>query len=292
MQITDPFADAAMRLPVARIIVRDKAVATSGTGGVRIGGRWYSHIVDPRLDPVDHIADGDCRSRDADALATIFNVLPVDSLRLAERPGGGVPLIPEGKVYASCAGGSSPRPAQSLGRPLRWTRRLTPPTPRGTVTIRAAWPGANRSARCGLPPEETGRTRARKWPADFEMLAQFQSIWRMAGGISAAVRRRLDREQEGLPIRTLAVVEVRQGASGFSICSAGIATTETPRDRRHGRPRPSGPPGPGNTNCCGTARTTPEAGRQRKILALIKPREHGTYQLIKEVEEGKPLPTR
>src|SRR6185295_17233950 len=95
VQITDPFADADNAPPVARIIVRDKAVATSGgyRRGVRIGGRWYSHIVDPRSGiPVEHIASSTAiadRAADADALATIFNVLPVEeSLRLAEKTPG------------------------------------------------------------------------------------------------------------------------------------------------------------------------------------------------------------
>ena len=58
VDITDPENDAENAEPIARIQVRDRAVATSGNyrRGVQIGGRFYSHIVDPRTgQPVEHI---------------------------------------------------------------------------------------------------------------------------------------------------------------------------------------------------------------------------------------------
>ena len=68
--------------PSASIEVRDRAVATSGDSqrGLQINGRWYSHIFDPRSGlPADGVAGATViaeRSADADALATILNVLP------------------------------------------------------------------------------------------------------------------------------------------------------------------------------------------------------------------------
>src|SRR5262249_1828730 len=49
VEIADPRNDAENADPVARIQVRDRAVATSGNyrRGVQISGRSYSHIVDP-----------------------------------------------------------------------------------------------------------------------------------------------------------------------------------------------------------------------------------------------------
>ena len=50
VDVADPKSDAENGLPIARLVIRDRAVATSGDyrRGVEIGGRHYSHIVDPR----------------------------------------------------------------------------------------------------------------------------------------------------------------------------------------------------------------------------------------------------
>jgi FAD:protein FMN transferase len=88
--IADPRNDAENAGPVARIVVRDRAVATSGNyrRGVRIGDRFYSHIVDPRTGwPVDHILSSTVVAADpsdAGALATAFSVLtPEESAGVA-----------------------------------------------------------------------------------------------------------------------------------------------------------------------------------------------------------------
>ena len=90
VDITDPQNDAENAEPIARIQVRDRAVATSGNyrRGVQIGGKFYSHIVDPRTgQPVDHILSATVVARDpsdAGALATAFSVLtPEESARVA-----------------------------------------------------------------------------------------------------------------------------------------------------------------------------------------------------------------
>ncbi len=119
--IASPFADSETTEPIAFVEVRDRAVSTSGRSqrGFSIGGRWYSHIFDPRTGrPVETtvaatvIAD---RSADADALATIFNVLGVeDSLRLANAlPGVACLLVTsDGRTFPSdgWAGFERPRP--------------------------------------------------------------------------------------------------------------------------------------------------------------------------------------
>ena len=50
VDIADPKSDAENGVPIARLAIRDRAVATSGDyrRGVEIAGRHYSHIVDPR----------------------------------------------------------------------------------------------------------------------------------------------------------------------------------------------------------------------------------------------------
>jgi FAD:protein FMN transferase len=90
VDIADPLSDSENSAPLATIDVRDIAVATSGDyrRGFDIGGRHYSHIVDPRNGrPVQRIVSAtvaaDC-AVDAGALATAFTVLsPEESRRLA-----------------------------------------------------------------------------------------------------------------------------------------------------------------------------------------------------------------
>ena len=57
--IAAPWADSESSEPLGYIEVKDRSVATSGSSqrGFRIGGRWYSHIFDPRIGlPVDRVA--------------------------------------------------------------------------------------------------------------------------------------------------------------------------------------------------------------------------------------------
>jgi FAD:protein FMN transferase len=90
VNIADPRNDAENAPPIARIQVRNRAVATSGNyrRGFQIGGRFYSHIVDPRTgQPVDHILSSTVVApdpSDAGALATAFSVLtPEESAKVA-----------------------------------------------------------------------------------------------------------------------------------------------------------------------------------------------------------------
>jgi len=67
---------------LAEVVVDGCGVATSGRArrGVRICGRWFSHVVDPRTGwPVDHVASATVVARDAaaaDGFATVLGVLP------------------------------------------------------------------------------------------------------------------------------------------------------------------------------------------------------------------------
>jgi len=68
--------------PVARIRVANCGLATSGLArrGIRIAGRWYSHVINPRTaTPVDNIASISVVAADAataDVVATIAGLLP------------------------------------------------------------------------------------------------------------------------------------------------------------------------------------------------------------------------
>ena len=114
VDITDPENDAENAEPIARIQVRDRAVATSGNyrRGVQIGDRFYSHIVDPRTgQPVEHILSATVVAgdpSDAGALATAFSVLaPDESARVAASiPGVEYLLIARGGRRIASAGWS------------------------------------------------------------------------------------------------------------------------------------------------------------------------------------------
>jgi thiamine biosynthesis lipoprotein len=95
VDVSDPKSDAENGAPIARLIIRDRAVATSGDyrRGVEIDGRHYSHIVDPRTGmPADQIISSTVIARNpaaAGALATALSVLtPQESSSLvASMPG-------------------------------------------------------------------------------------------------------------------------------------------------------------------------------------------------------------
>ena len=98
--ITDPLDNADNAAPLTRLAVRDRAVATSGSyrRGYDIGGRHYSHIIDPRSGrPVSQVISATVvadRAADAGALATAFCVLaPEESERVATTVPGAEFLI-------------------------------------------------------------------------------------------------------------------------------------------------------------------------------------------------------
>lgn len=98
--VTDPLDNADNAAPLTRLAIRDRAVATSGSyrRGYDIGGRHYSHIVDPRSGrPTSQVVSATVvadRAADAGALATAFCVLtPEDSERLASSVPGAEFLI-------------------------------------------------------------------------------------------------------------------------------------------------------------------------------------------------------
>ena len=90
VDIADPFSGADNAEPIDSLMIHDRAVATSGNyrRGVEIGGRHYSHIVDPRtgLTAEDIVSSTVVAPvpADAGALATAFSVMePAESARLA-----------------------------------------------------------------------------------------------------------------------------------------------------------------------------------------------------------------
>lgn len=81
IRVSDPKADAENDAPLDRLLLNNRAVATSGNyrRGTNIHGRWYSHIVDPRTGmPAGEVISATVvspKATDAGALATAMNVL-------------------------------------------------------------------------------------------------------------------------------------------------------------------------------------------------------------------------
>jgi thiamine biosynthesis lipoprotein len=90
VDVADPKSDAENAAPLAELRIDSRAIATSGNyrRGEAIGGRHYSHIVDPRTGmPADGILSSTvvaANPADAGAMATAFSVLPpAESRRVA-----------------------------------------------------------------------------------------------------------------------------------------------------------------------------------------------------------------
>jgi thiamine biosynthesis lipoprotein len=110
VHVTNPLQSAENDAPLAKLLVANKAVATSGNyrRGEQIGNKWYSHIVDPRTAmPVEGIISATViadNAVDAGALATAFNVLSLaESKALAAKVNGAEYLIvtKNGKIVKS-----------------------------------------------------------------------------------------------------------------------------------------------------------------------------------------------
>jgi thiamine biosynthesis lipoprotein len=140
VDVSDPKSDAENGDPIARLMVRNRAVATSGDyrRGVEILGRHYSHIVDPRTGmPADEIISSTVVARtpaDAGALATALSVLtPAESARLvASIPGAEYMLVKKNGEKIMSGGWSS------LGAPTSsYTAEMRPAVSFRTVAAQS-----------------------------------------------------------------------------------------------------------------------------------------------------------
>ncbi|MGP0068376.1 MAG: DUF2271 domain-containing protein [Isosphaeraceae bacterium] len=184
--VADPSADSETSAPIATVQVRDRAVSTSGRSqrGFSIGGHWYSHKIDPSTgEPVDRVASATVisdHSADADALATIFNVLlPEQGLRLADELPGIACLIVTGDGR--------------LLRSARWPVTdllLGNPRASGAKTLQGSPAGGPAAPDSGEP---------------YEMLLTFEIS--RPGGDARRYRRPYvaiwAEDQDGFPVRTL-----------------------------------------------------------------------------------------
>lgn len=193
--VANPLADSESSPPLSLIEVRDRAVATSGWSqrGFSINGRWRSHIFDPRTGrPVSKVVGATViapRAQDADALATICNVLsPREGLALVESTEGAACLIVEadGRIHRSAGWDQYER----LGAP----------------SLAMASPLASRSAVAADDPS---------WGDEFELVVDFEINDPEGAGVQ--YRRPYvaiwAEDPEGKPVRNI-LLWVSQGGAG------------------------------------------------------------------------------
>jgi thiamine biosynthesis lipoprotein ApbE len=274
LAIADPRADSETSAPIAYLQVRDKAVSTSGKSqrGFRIGGHWYSHKLDPRSGrPVERVASATViadRSADADALATIFNVLaPVDSVRLARTIPGVECLIVE----------TDGRVTRSAG----WSRyeRLAP------LAL-----ALNQAAK-GEAKKEAPAVDSKNWGDAFELLVKFDI------NRPDTAKRRYQRpylavwveDKDGQPIRTLIlwVQATEHGARWHPDLRRWYRGDQARRlvddtDLIATIARPTRAPGKYDVIWDGKDDQGKPVARGEYTLSIEAAREHGTYQIIRQ----------
>jgi thiamine biosynthesis lipoprotein len=184
--VANPLRDSETTGPISQVEIREHAIASSGNyqRGFKIGGKSYSHIFDPRTGkPVERVVGSTViaeRSVDADALATIFNVLSIeDSIRLADS-------LPEVACLLVSAEGR-------VVRNSAW-KRFEKAKPSLVSCRQKAAADAPKAAPAATP-----------WPKDYELLVNFE-INRVEGNANRYRRPYVAvwvEDQDGVTVRTL-----------------------------------------------------------------------------------------
>lgn len=279
--IAAPWADSESSDPLAFIRVRDRSVATSGRSqrGFRLGGRWYSHVIDPRTGrPVERVASATViavRSVDADAFAKACNILdPEECRRLARCIVGLEFLIVERDGRAVRSDGWAQYEAAGL-----------------EALASAVTPGGRSSG--GVRPAEQGSTSTAPSPwKDFEVLVNFEINRPSPGG--GRYRRPYVvvwiEDRHGRSVRTLALWVSSGGAGPFQWIpdlKRWYAADEE-RKRHDDRElvltiaRPTRPPGKYRVIWDGKDDSKRSLPAGEYTISIEAAREHGTYQVIRK----------
>ncbi len=273
--IAAPKGDSETTPPIATIAVANRSIATSGNSqrGWRIGGRWYSHIFDPRTGrPVESTVAASVIAGDAstaDALATIFNVLTVEeSLKLARSiPGVECLLVTEdGREW-----------------PSEGWREFENPRP-----IRLA---ANLLAAQAPKQEARPIPAAPAWNTDYELVVKLEI------GPSGGDQRRYRRpyvavwivDKDGVSVRTLALWLQTQapGPRWHPDLKKWYQNDQVrklvdDRDLIATVARPTRPPGRYELIWDGKDDDGKTVAVGEYTLQIEAAREHGTYQIIRK----------
>jgi hypothetical protein len=261
VSIADPAADHLGARPRAVVEIGRAGIATSGASerGYRIGGDWYSHIIDPVTGrPAAEVVSATVvapAAEDADALATAFNVLPVaESLRLADSLPGVACLLIDA---------------------------------RGSVSRSAGWAALERQSEAEAPAEEASA---------YEMSIKFTLTKPEAGqgGYRRPYVAVWVEDAEGKPVKTV-LLFVSMGGPGPRWVTDLKRWSKNDRERRktdkkdilYTISKPTRPPGTYEALWDGKDDRGNPLPPGKYTILLEAAREHGTYQLIRqEIELG------
>jgi thiamine biosynthesis lipoprotein len=267
VDVSDPKSDAENGAPIARLVVRNRTVATSGDyrRGVEILGRHYSHIVDPRTGmPADEVISSTVVApvaADAGALATSLSVLtPAESARLvASIPGAEYMLVKKNGEKIMSGGWSALEAASSAP-----TSAMRPAVSFQTVAAQSGVSSWNDNYELTITIELS-------LIDGYRVNRPYVAVW--------------IEDENRLPVRTIALWfrkskyldELRAWSRAESLRLAG-------EDRRimNSVSSATRPPGRYTFNWNGTDDfgTPVKAGRYTVMIEAA--REHGTYQLMRQ----------
>ncbi len=275
--IAAPWADSESSEPLTFIDVKNRSVSTSGNSqrGFRIGGHWFSHILDPRTGrPVDRVTEAVViadRGIDADALATALNVLgPEEARRLAGAIPGVEFLVVENDGTTTRSPG--------------WHRYE-----RATPTLLASADDSGKEKGQGSVAENPAD--GKPWNPDFEMVVHYE-VNRPDGG--GRYRRPYVvvwvEDAKGNLVRTLSLWVSMGGAGPFQwmpdLKRWYAADTERKlRDKKelfYTLARPTRPPGKYRVIWDGKDNFKKLLPAGEYTITIEAAREHGTYQEIRK----------
>lgn len=269
--VTDPLDNADNGAPMARLAVRNRAVATSGgyRRGFDIAGRHYSHIVDPRTGrPAGHVLSATVVAdvaADAGALATALCVLtPEQSAALAAQVPGAEFLIvlADGREVASSGW-------RALAAPVAAHARVRSPI----ATVYAAEQTWNPSFELGItldlarPDARARRPYVAVWIEDkdrfpLRMLALWSESPRYLNELRAWTR----------ADRLRAMAEGTRSGGSFSSATRAPGRYTLTWDGKDQQGKPVKP------------------GTYTVFIEVV--REHGTYQLMQQALDFSGVPKR
>jgi thiamine biosynthesis lipoprotein len=282
--VAAPWADSESSEPFAHIEVKDRSVATSGNSqrGFRIGGRWYSHVFDPRSgQPVERVLSATVvagRGADADALSKVCSVLePDQSLRLVNSLAGTECMIltADGRVARSAGWHALERP-----QPIELALAAQPGPPLA---------GATASGRGKVDPKASPRPA---WNKEFELVVNFEI--NRPESQQGRYRRPFVavwvEDNEGSAVRTLALWVSLGGSGPFQWLPDLKRWYKSDLERKVAEKkdifftvsRPTRPAGKYKVIWDGKDNHGKQLGGGDYTIFIEAAREHGTYQSIRK----------
>jgi len=281
--IVSPTADSEASEPFTYVEVRNRAVATSGNSqrGLRIQGKWHSHIFDPRTGlPVAEVASATVvaeRSADADALDTILNVLtPEQGVRL-------INSLPDAECLIITTDG---RAFRSDG----WSRFERPRS--AVLALADGQAAANSDTKEPAAAQAAKGSASAHWSREFELVVNFEI--NRPDKTERGYRRPFVavwiENQEGFPVRNLALWVSHGGPGPFQWLPDLKRWHKTDQDRKaiqktdmvDAISRPTRPPGKYSIIWDGKDDLGKLVPPCDYTLFIDSAREHGTYQNIRK----------